>query len=97
MITTEPITFRHIAVPVGFETDYCTFAPDRFFGYDLTEACVAHDYMRRILVVRGELTVQGADWLFRAHLRELAPRWVATLYWLGVKANRLWRAIRWAY
>jgi len=90
------IIFRGWAVPGGFESDGCTWAPDRLFGVDLRPACVWHDWARRHLVHYRRMTVGEADKLFRDYLVQLgAPKWLARVYWFGVKFMRPWfRATR---
>lgn len=83
------ITFEGWSVPVDFDSDGCTFAPDTWFGVNLKPACVMHDFQRKHVVYYGALTVQEADKLFKRHLRALgAPRLLSHLYWLAVKLAR---------
>ena len=80
------MTSWYPTVPADFPSDGCTLAPDRLFGYDFTDACRLHDYMRR----SGLYSVKDADRLFHRYLKEVvgAPRWLARLYWFAVKITR---------
>lgn len=75
-------------VPDNFRSDGCTFAPDRWFGKDLTPACRLHDFLRLYDLV----PVEEADRIFYHKLLELgAPRLLARIYWVGVKLLRPFR------
>lgn len=84
------ITFEGWSVPDDFDSDGCTFAPDRWFNVDLKPACIMHDFQRKYAVYYGE-PVQDVDKRFKRHLRSLgAPRFLGHLFWLVVKLARRW-------
>lgn len=60
----------------------CSFAPDKLLGIDLKPACVLHDYLR----LYGNMSTKKVDSIFYRHLLYLgAPKWLAFIYWLGVR------------
>jgi hypothetical protein len=80
--------------PVWFVGDGCTFAPDRLFGHELTEACRYHDWAYRCDV---PLSRWKADWYLFKNLRECGchRRW-AWYYWGAVRifGRRFWNRKR---
>jgi len=83
----QNVTIGRWTIPEGFVSDGCTWAPDRWFGVDLSPACLLHDFLRRYAIV----TVREADRELHAQLIELgAPRWLARFYWFVVKITRPW-------
>jgi len=92
------ITVGRWTIPKGFVSDRCTWAPDRWFGIDLSPACILHDFLRRYAIV----SVREADRELHAQLLALgAPRWLARFYWFAVKVTRPWfrrtQTLPWAW
>ena len=61
--------------------NYCTMAPDKLFGYDLSEACYQHDvhYMEKN-VSRLEADIQ-----LRINLCVVSNKFIGWVYYIGVR------------
>ena len=87
--TTYVISFEGWRVPIGYQSDGCTCAPDKVLGINISECCIWHDWARHHLVHYKRMTPQEADAHFRRFLKKKgAPSWVATIYWVAVKLFR---------
>ena len=79
-------------IPVGFQDDGCSMAPDRLFSANLRPACRAHDWLYCTRAHPAGALDQAwrtrADHLLGRAIRALLPLgvgWVGWLYWQAVR------------
>jgi len=61
--------------------DFCTLAPDKLFGYDLSGCCYAHDvhYMNK------DVTRLEADIQLRENIVAVSNKLIGWIYYIGVR------------
>lgn len=61
--------------------DFCTLAPDKLFGYDLSNACYIHDvhYMNK------KVSREEADIQLYYNLKYCSNSFIASIYYLFVR------------
>lgn len=64
--------------------DYCSFAPDRLFKYDLSKACDIHDNDYSIENLTYEARLK-ADKKFYKNIKKASNRFIASIYYIGVR------------
>ena len=82
----EELEYKGWRVPVDFEGDGCTMAPDRWITFkgwvSLKKPCRLHDFLRIYDIIK----TSKADKILREHLIDVgAPVYVAYTYWIVVR------------